>query len=287
MLADERRNDAYQAAIEKVVSAEDRVLDIGTGSGLLAMMAARAGATSVYACEMQPLLADTARRVIRDNKYDNTITILTKKSTDMRVGEGADMPERASVLVSEILDVGLLGEGMLPTVRHAVQHLLTEDARLIPARAGVYGKLVAIPQRRRSNPVKTVSGFDLSAFDRFRIPGEYIGVNLQHEEHESLSEPFELLQLDFRALPPVATFDYPNRRRLDVSVTADGELHALVFWFDLHLDDDIRVSSRPGGELLHWGQAAFFFEGERTVQAGETLAVNVMHNETQIWFSLA
>lgn len=60
MLLDSRRNAAYREAIEQTVAGR-RVLDVGTGSGLLAMMAARAGATQVYACEANPMLAATAR----------------------------------------------------------------------------------------------------------------------------------------------------------------------------------------------------------------------------------
>ena len=67
MLADSECNDAYQRAIERAVSPNLSVLDIGTGSGLLAMMAARAGAGRVTACEVSPHIAAAARQVVADN----------------------------------------------------------------------------------------------------------------------------------------------------------------------------------------------------------------------------
>ena len=109
MLADHLRNDAYQAAIEKAVDGSSRVLDIGTGSGLLSMMAARAGAESVLACEVSKVIADVAGEVIAANGYDDKITVVNMKSTQLKVGE--ELPERANVLVSEILGSGVPERG--------------------------------------------------------------------------------------------------------------------------------------------------------------------------------
>jgi type III protein arginine methyltransferase len=75
MLRDKARNLAYRQAIEATVAGK-RVLDIGTGSGLLAMMAAKAGAAHVYACESQPLLAATAREIVAANGFSDRITVL-------------------------------------------------------------------------------------------------------------------------------------------------------------------------------------------------------------------
>ena len=70
VLQDRARNDAYDLAITKVIQkkgGEARVLDIGTGSGLLSMMAARAGAKYVIACEGKKPIADIARYIVRKN----------------------------------------------------------------------------------------------------------------------------------------------------------------------------------------------------------------------------
>src|SRR5687767_7106476 len=67
MLADAPRNDFYARAIRETVRPGDVVLDIGTGSGLLAMLAAQAGAARVVACEANPALAATAREIVKRN----------------------------------------------------------------------------------------------------------------------------------------------------------------------------------------------------------------------------
>lgn len=284
MLADEQRNEAYRRSIEAAVDSSSVVLDIGTGSGLLAMMAARAGARSVVTCEASAALAECAREVIEANGFEGRIQVVNRMSTALRVGEQLERP--ATVLVSEILDVGLLGEGVLPTLRHALSELVAPGAAVIPAAATLYARLVELPELRRVNPIKTIAGFDLRAFDRFRVPGVYLDIDLERAEHRALSEDFEVARFDFAAPPPAIPDDAPRRARIEVTATAAGAPHAVAAWFDLHLDETVTISTRPGGGLLTWGQAVQFLETDRTVRAGDRLAVTTLFGETWIGFEL-
>eukprot|EP00966_Prymnesium_polylepis_P024041 553550-Prymnesium_polylepis.1 len=75
MLCDERRNGAYHRAICRAVASLPKgsvVLEIGSGSGLLAMMAAKAGASNgvrVVGCEMHGVMAVAAQRVVAANGF--------------------------------------------------------------------------------------------------------------------------------------------------------------------------------------------------------------------------
>ncbi len=88
------------------------VIDIGCGTGLLALMAARAGASHVHACEQFKPLAKVAQRVVQANDMEALVTVHMKCSSHLQVGEGLDLPCKADMLVSEILDSCLLGEGV-------------------------------------------------------------------------------------------------------------------------------------------------------------------------------
>ena len=282
MLLDDVRNDAFRRALDKVVDRSSRVLDIGTGSGLLAMMAARAGAASVTACEMLPAVADAARQVVADNGYAGIVSIVARKSTALRVG--TDLREPATVLVSEIVDAGLLGEGVLPTVRHALRHLVTAQAAVIPRAATVFAALVEVPRLRPINPVREISGFDLTAFDRFRIPGDYVEVRLDHEPHRRLCEPVRVIDFDFRRPPPCRDDAAPERHDIEMAVTADGTAHAVAFWFDLALDDAITISTAPGASATAWGQALQFLDEAPRVRAGQTMMLEMWVSDTRIAF---
>lgn len=284
MLADLPRNDAYQRAIEKAVTKSSRVLDIGTGSGLLALMAARAGAKSVVTCEMSKVLAEIAQEIVVKNGFSDQIKVINKKSTDLRIGD--ELSERANILVSEILGSGVINEGVLPTHRHAIKDLLTPDAVIIPASITVLGALVEVPRLRNVYPMQTISGFDLSPFDSLRDPAQFLVVNLEYEAHETLSDVIELANFDLKDPPAASTLAQPNWHDLEVTASADGSVHGIAFWFDLHLDDEITVSSGPGGTMKHWLQAVNFFEGDTPVTKGDRVSLRVYHTDSQFGFGI-
>jgi tetratricopeptide (TPR) repeat protein len=100
MMNEQTRNQAYYDGLKAVVTPNVSVFEIGTGSGLLAMMAAKLGAEKVMTCETVPLIAETAKQIIKDNKLEARIQVLSKKSTEIEIGD--DIIKQADILVSEI-----------------------------------------------------------------------------------------------------------------------------------------------------------------------------------------
>ena len=178
MMNDAFRNQAYERAIQAAVTPGTHVLDIGTGSGLLSLMAARAGARRVTTCEMVKVVAEKARDIVARNGYENKITVVPLKSTDARRGHEID--GRADLLVSEILSSDLLGEGVLPALEHARTELLTPEAKIIPAACGVMGFLGGAEELESRNHVAEVAGFDLSPFNESRPCGFLCAAKTTH-----------------------------------------------------------------------------------------------------------
>lgn len=151
MLNDSTRNRAFREAIDKTVIKPCRVLDIGAGTGLLSLMAARAmyqghpvaasaSQGTVTACESYLPMVKLMRKVLGANGLERSIRVINKRSDELQVG--VDMTSRADILVSEILDSELLGEGLIPTLQHAHEKLLVENPRTVPHRATIYGQFV-------------------------------------------------------------------------------------------------------------------------------------------------
>lgn len=279
MINDDERNRAYQEALERNVKQGDLVLEIGTGSGIVSMMAARAGAGKVVTCEVLPAIAMLAKDTIARNKYDDRVTVVVKKSTQLKVGE--DLPEKADVFVSELLNVGLLAPNMISVIRHARENLVKPEGRIIPQAAQVFGALLQCDHLARINPVGEIAGFDMSPMDRMRSPG-YAQIDLAADPHARLSEDFDVFGFDFRT-----NLAETGRRVIDVMATAPGTCHGVAFWFDLMMDDDIVYHSASRARTNHWKQAMHFFPKPVTVRPGQIVRVAAIYDATRIYFEPA
>jgi tetratricopeptide (TPR) repeat protein len=279
MLADSARNDAFEAAIQAAVRPDDVVLDIGTGTGLLAMMAARAGARQVVACEMLADLAELARVVVDANGYASRIRVVARRSTELEVGR--DLPSRATLLIAEIFDSLLIGEGVLETFRHAHAHLLAPGARVIPAGGVLRGQLAAIPRFKRMYPLCQINGFDLRAFARHGLEKQFYLAPLEADEWQPLSEPLDIIRFDFaQQIEPRQDWSLPAR------IDRTGTVQGLVLWMELQLDANTTLASGPGGQARHWTQVVFVFDQEREVAAGDILALQARMDANVLFFDI-
>ena len=267
MLNDVERNDALSVALERGIRPGARVLDIGSGTGLLAMMAVRAGAASVTTCEENPLLAEITRQVVAANGLSAQIEVIGKRSTGLRVGRDVAAP--FDLIVAEVVDCGLIGEGILPTVAHARRHLLADGGRLIPTSARLMACLLDSEVCARLNRVQAASGFDLRLFNRVATAGHF-PLRLGTWPHRLLSAPLELARFDFR-VDPLAD----GVRTVAAPVTGDGTAHGLVAWFEMDLGAGVVLRNSPDNLCTHWMQAYVPYPEPVRVSAGDTALVEV------------
>jgi predicted RNA methylase len=134
-LVDEKRTLAYRNAIMSAVKPGDVVADLGTGSGIMAMFAAEAGAKKVYAIEASEKNYKQAKNVFRVNGLKNKI-ILTKCDARELV-----LPEKVDVIICEMISTGLIDELQVPVMNH-VMKFAKKGARIIPAVFEQYAELV-------------------------------------------------------------------------------------------------------------------------------------------------
>ena len=281
MMSDGPRNDAYDRAIRKAVRPGMHVLDIGTGAGLLALMAARAGAARVTTCEMVGLVAERAREVIAANGLSDRIHLLPMKSTDVVVGR--DMPERADLLVSEILSSEFIGEGVAPALRHAHAELLKPGAASIPRGGAVMAFLVGGEEFGRHFFVGQSAGFDLSAFNALRP--EVASLHFQNHRFEAMSEKTAVLRLAYPfAEEPPQTFS------VRFPVVRSGRCFGVGQWISIELDGEVSFANDPtadtGGEPSGWQHIFYPFERPLEVEAGQTVEVAVACTGRKLIFDL-
>ncbi|CAE8611559.1 unnamed protein product [Polarella glacialis] len=308
MLHDQPRNRAFHQAIAHSVrrSAAARgkpikALDIGTGSGLLAILAARQPDCSrVTAYEIDRRLAAVAVSNVSRNGFTDRIQVIAQHSTAAAV-RPADA--RASLLVHEILDSDLLGEGVLPAIRHAAVALLEPGYRAVPARAVVYAALLEHPGLPAFDRLAPVPGDPVldprGPLKRLLSPGSALGETAVYDVHvddevslhggRPLSAPFKALAINFESLPGPEG----QKALIKVPVTATGLVHAVIFWWEAQMEADGSreiMSNTPkcfgGVGSGHWLQAACLLPVPRQAFAGEELVVEASHDDNSLMFCL-
>jgi predicted RNA methylase/Flp pilus assembly protein TadD len=281
MMNDHRRNEAYEAAIRRAVTPNSLVLDIGTGAGLLSMMAARAGARHVVTCEMTTPVAAKARQIVARNGVQDRITVHNKRSQQLVVG--ADLPEKADVLVSEIFDSDLLSEGVLQSLEDAHARLVKPGATIIPRAASAMVALVGGEQLRRMVYVDQAAGFDVGAFNEF-MPERFV-FDGQRFKFDWMSEPIPALTFDFHRTR------YPHEHRMtEVKANRSGLCLGVVQWLRIELDETTTFENRPDTPpefTSGWMHSLYTFAPPVEVKAGQTVRIIAGHSRQFPYFRLA
>jgi predicted RNA methylase len=277
MLNDTCRNDAFESAIRTAVARKGRsarILDIGTGSGLLSMMAARAGAQNIVACEKVPLIAEAAERIVRLNRFDDRIKVVNKASTEFIVDR--DLDGRADILVSEIISSDLLAENVLDTFEDAHARLLREEATIIPRSATAVGCVAGGTALDKYAFVNEVSGFDISPFTALspaRLPVHGIMTSWRR-----LTDDFDLVRIDL-----TATRHFPFMHRLALPVKENGVAAGVVQWIKLDLTEGVTFSNHPDGYFDGgWLQVLHTFPQAVPVTRGQPLMLTVGHDHLSL-----
>lgn len=278
MMNDGERNAAFAKAIETLDFEDRTVLDIGTGTGLLSMLAVRQGARHVYACEANPAIARTAERIVRTNGLADRITVIPKLSTTLI--PDVDIPTPLDVLISETVDCGFVGEGFLPALIHAQRELLRPDPQMTPVRFSLKACLLSSEQIYDLNRVRSVFGFDVEDFNQFSTSG-YFPVRSETWDHKLVSNIAECVHCDFRECD-----QYARSVILDMDVTSDAVIHGVLFWFEMWLNDGIVLTNSPENKKSHWMQAVQVFEKPVFATRGEVKTMRFSIRPTQVAFSL-
>ena len=271
IVRDEPRNRAYEEALGRAVTPASRVLEIGTGTGLLAMMAARAGAAHVFTCEMEPAVALAARDVIAQNGLAGRITVLSKRSTDIDL---AELGGRADILVSETVSNDLLAEDPLPPLEDAIARLLKPGGVVIPARGRVRVAL-AHEARMQARRIGAISGFDLSSFNRLASPFYQVGA--ASRDLELRSEAADLFAFNFRSGGP-----WPDERSSIEVGAHGGPVNGIVQWIALDMDEVGCYENQPGRAASSWAPLFHPFPAVIESRPGQPFTIFGRHDRTAL-----
>jgi protein arginine N-methyltransferase 1 len=279
MLKDRKRTGTYQDAIlnNPDVFKDKIVLDIGCGTGILSIFAAKAGAKHVYGIEFADI-ADYAKEIIKINKLSDKITILKSKV------EEVNLPvEKVDIIISEWMGYFLLYESMLDTVLYARDKWLQKDGYMLPDHATI--TLAGIEdtdyKSTKVNFWEDVYGVDMSCFKNAVIGEPIVDVCPQKLINSSSCR---ILDID---LYTVKKEDLNFSSKYEITFTRDDRFSGLVAWFDTgftKLTNKYNLTTSPYKKSTHWSQTIFYTKNDLKVKKGDKVTGSIAVKKAKINF---
>ncbi|KAK8500221.1 hypothetical protein V6N12_002326 [Hibiscus sabdariffa] len=299
MLSDRVRMDAYYNAVfkNKHHFQGKTVLDVGTGSGILAIWSAQAGARKVYAVEATKM-SEHARTLVRANNLQDIVEVIEGSMEEI------DLPEKVDVIISEWMGYFLLRESMFDSVICARDRWLKPTGVMYPSHARMWVAPI------RSGLVDQKKNDYEGAMDDWygflEDTKDYYGVDMS-----VLTKPFSEEQQKYYLQTSLWNNLHPNQvigtaaviKEIDcLTVSVNDILQVksnfssvinmvptrfcgFAGWFDVHFrgrgedpaQQEIELTTAPSpNNGTHWGQQVFFFHPPLHVDEETNLNVSFL-----------
>lgn len=236
MIEDEVRVDAYAAAIAATVTPGMRVVDAGTGTGVLGLMAAAKGAQVVGIDNTDVL--EIAAEVVRASGASERMQLVRGDFAT------AEVPEPADLVITETFGALALCEGAARDLQRGTSRWLAPDGAVMPraialhfapiGSAAVYQRAVEVFDERH--------GVDLRPLRQLATT-RGATLSVQPEELAAPGQPVIALR-----------FPADEGGQGDARFAVDGTVYGLVGWFVLDLCEGVSLPTGPSDPHTHWRQ---------------------------------
>lgn len=271
LIADRIRNQAFHDALARVIRpGETTVADIGAGTGLIGLMAAKLGAREVLLYEAAEV-AGVADAVIRRNRA-RVCHLMPCHSTEM------EDPPRVDVVVSETLGNYAFEENIVDTLSDARRRHLKNGGVMIPARVRQYAVPVISDRIHRELTVWDEVGFGIDLVD-----AREMGLNNVYVRSFAMDELLE----DGAAAKVWDSVtlgsDRKGTRRGEASwkLGSAQTVYGFAYWWEADLIEGITLSTAPDAPRTHWEQLYFPLRTPMQLAAGETVLVTLRSRSSE------
>eukprot|EP00828_Plagiopyla_frontata_P002876 TRINITY_DN1064_c0_g2_i2.p1 TRINITY_DN1064_c0_g2~~TRINITY_DN1064_c0_g2_i2.p1 ORF type:complete len:365 (-),score=65.66 TRINITY_DN1064_c0_g2_i2:66-1160(-) len=255
MLKDRVRTEAYQKAIyrNKHLFNNKIVLDVGCGTGILSLFAARAGAKHVYSIEKANIVYH-AKQIVKENNLEDTITIIQGKV------EQIELPvSKVDIIISEWMGYMLLYESMLDSVLFARDKWLVKGGMLFPDKACI--KIAAIEDEEykdhKFNFWNDVYGYEMKNIKKWALMEPVVD---RVDKKQIISTTCKIFEVN---LETVKIEDLQFSNKYSIKFTKKEFVYALVAWFDVqftHGSEILTLTTSPYERSTHWAQSVYYLE---------------------------
>lgn len=267
MLKDRVRTESYRDFMynNTDVFKDKVVLDVGCGTGILSMFAAKAGAKKVIAVDQSEIIYH-AIDIVRSNQLEDTITLIKGRIEEINLPV-----EKVDIIISEWMGYFLLFESMLDSVIYARDRYLAPDGLVFPDRCDI--SLAAVGDVGKHDDRVAfwddVYGFKMTCMKKAVVPEAVVEV-LKPET--VISEPAVIKTIDCGS---VTVSELEFSADFTLKITLDTVCTAIVGFFDIFFDmrcqNKVEFSTSPKCPKTHWKQTVFILESPISVKAGDEL----------------
>uniref|UniRef100_A0A0N4Z4I5 type I protein arginine methyltransferase n=1 Tax=Parastrongyloides trichosuri TaxID=131310 RepID=A0A0N4Z4I5_PARTI len=256
MLKDEVRTKTYRDSIyqNRHLFRNKVVLDVGAGTGILSMFAAKAGAKKVIAVEYSGI-AEQTKLLVQDNKLDHIITVVQAKVED--IVELPDGIEKVDIIISEWMGYCLLYESMLNTVLYARDKWLAEGGSIFPDKCSMY--ITAIEDGKYKEEKifwwDNVYGFDFSRIGKIAVKEPLVDC----ADADQVCTSTALIKVIDLYTVTVQDLDFSSE--FELKFCRKDYAHAFVIYFTTDFTKShkpIGFSTGPDSKYTHWKQTIFY-----------------------------
>jgi len=271
LIADRVRNEAFYKALKSVIrKGETVVADIGAGTGLLGLMAAKLGAREVYLYEAAEV-ARVAAETLKTNRAKNC-RLMPCHSTEI------EDPPRADVIVCETLGNYALEENIVDTLADARRRHLKDGGVIVPRRISqLVAPVVADRIHRELCAWDDVGhGLDLSPAKRMSLNNIYVRTLAPEELLDKGRSAHVWDEIDFRN-------ENRSSRKGEASwkLSASRTVYGFAYWWLAGLVPGIALSTAPGAPRTHWEQLYFPLLEPIAAKKGETVLVSLRSRSSE------
>ncbi|KAJ5122393.1 hypothetical protein N7526_009330 [Penicillium atrosanguineum] len=267
MLKDDVRTRSYRDSLyqNRHIFKDKVVLDVGCGTGILSMFAARAGAKHVIGVDMSSII-EKAKEIVATNGLSDKITLLQGKMEEVHL----PFP-KVDIIISEWMGYFLLYESMLDTVLYARDTYLNPGGLIFPDKATMY--VAAIEDGDYKDDKigfwDNVYGFDYSPMKEIALTEPLVDTV---EMKALVTDPCPIITFD---LNTVTVADLAFKVPYQLTARRSDFIHAMIAWFDIEFSachKPITFSTGPHAKYTHWKQTVFYLRDVLTIEEEEKVS---------------
>ncbi|XP_053722683.1 protein arginine N-methyltransferase 3 [Synchiropus splendidus] len=265
MLKDTVRTESYRDFMysNPDVFRDKVVLDVGCGTGILSMFAAKAGAKKVIAVDQSEIIYQ-AMDIIRANQLEDKITLIKGRIEDIQLPV-----EKVDIIISEWMGYFLLFESMLDSVLCARDLYLADNGSVYPDLCNISLAALGDLESHKQHIAfwDDVYGFNMSCMKKAVLPEALVEVV---KGEKLISHPCVIQTIDCNK---VILSELEFASHFCLKITETSECTAIVGYFDIFFDkgccNKVMFSTGPHVTKTHWKQTVFLLGKPIPVRAGE------------------